>query len=176
VSPERRAQPRAIKWRLEFQEPRCGPLAAASGSASSDQPQDSENMTTDEQSIIDLTRENGRLKRENEELKRAKLNAEIAMRKVGVPSYFEDGNDGDDLSFTEQVSILCDMYEREKSRQTNQGQRLRRAAWLLRGRLCGRSRSHEARSSSLHRMVRRVRGVQDSRRHLPLSGGMAVRQ
>jgi hypothetical protein len=76
-------------------------------------------MTTDEQTIIDLTRENGRLKRENDELKRAKLNAEIAMRKVGVPSYFEDGNDGDDLSFTEQVSILCDMYERAKASSQN---------------------------------------------------------
>lgn len=76
-------------------------------------------MTTDEQTIIDLTRENGRLKRENDELKRAKLNAEISMRKVGVPSYFEDGNDGDDLSFTEQVSILCDMYERAKASSQN---------------------------------------------------------
>lgn len=37
-------------------------------------------MNNDEQIIIELTRENGRLKRKNDELKRVILNAEIAMR------------------------------------------------------------------------------------------------
>lgn len=73
-------------------------------------------MTPDEQTIINLTRENGRLTRENEELKREQTVAGMALAKVGVPSYFEDGNDGDDLCFTERVSILCRWYEQGKSR------------------------------------------------------------
>jgi hypothetical protein len=78
-------------------------------------------MTTDEQSIIDLTRENGRLKRELEKLEKEQSSARMAMRKVGVPSGFEDGNSYDDYSFGEQVDVLIGMYEREKSRQNVQG-------------------------------------------------------
>lgn len=72
-------------------------------------------MTDDEQTIINLTRENERLKRRNKELEREQTIAGITMSKIGVPSYFEDGNDGDDLCFTERVSILCGMYKQIKS-------------------------------------------------------------
>lgn len=71
-------------------------------------------MSDDEQAILRLTRENEQLKRENQELKDNQNRAESAMRKVGVPGYFEDGNDSDNLSFNEQVGILCDMYLRAK--------------------------------------------------------------
>ncbi len=74
-------------------------------------------MTTDEQSIIDLTRENGRLKQEVAKLEREQLHATMAMRKVGVPSGFEDGNSYDDLSMGEQVDTLCNMYLRAKNRE-----------------------------------------------------------
>lgn len=52
-------------------------------------------MTPDEQTIIELTREVQSLKKRVDELESDRLRALIAMRKVGVPAFFEDGNDRD---------------------------------------------------------------------------------
>lgn len=71
----------------------------------------------DEQIILDLIRKVSFLKKENEDLKRVQQLAKLAMSKVGVPTYFEDGDDVDNLSFIEMVGILCDMYKLSEAKQ-----------------------------------------------------------
>mgnify|MGYP001557948300 CR=1 FL=1 len=71
-------------------------------------------MSSDEQLIIDLSRENASLKADKEQRKSSDLRAEIAMSEVKVPNGFEDGNSWDDYGFHERVHILCDMLTRSR--------------------------------------------------------------
>lgn len=71
-------------------------------------------MTLEEESIVNLTKENLSLKKQIATLKDEQSRAEMMLSRVGVPSGFEDGNSWDDYCFNERVNLLCRMYDDAK--------------------------------------------------------------
>jgi len=67
-------------------------------------------MTPDEQTIIDLTRENQSLRAQLATAKEFKAYVDREMNRAEMPSGFEDGNTWDDFDTSERVSILVDSY------------------------------------------------------------------
>lgn len=63
-------------------------------------------MTDEDKIILELTKENNRLKSEVGKLENEIRSVSMYMSSVGIPSGFEDGNDWDDYSFSERFSIL----------------------------------------------------------------------